>query len=216
MFLNTQLSTSPLSPLKIHIKNFASAFALCGAVVISTLFSHQAKADLLIEPYFGAGIGEMKASYSDGSGDLKYNTDGINVGARIAVALPIVYFGADFDLQVSQAKTDSNPHSYFGNTNLTSQALFGFVGVHLPLLRAWAGYGVLDRLNFASSNGYSARQFSGTAMKVGVGFTGLPFIDLNVEYIASTFTDRPSIGGATFDKATQGTVVFSASLPLTF
>ena len=212
MILKTQLCTSSLS----HVKNFARSFALGGVVVIATLVSHQAKADLLIEPYIGAGIGELKASYSDGSGDLKYNTDGINVGARVALALPIIYFGADFDLQVSQAKVDSNPHSYFGDTSLTSQALFGFVGVHLPLLRAWAGYGVLDRLDFASSNGYSARKFSGNAWKVGAGFTGLPFIDLNVEYISSTFTDRPSIGGATFDKATQGTVLLSASLPLTF
>ncbi len=189
------------------------------ALFVSLMLMVTAKAkaaDFLIEPYAGVGFGELKATYSDGSGDLRYKTDGLNVGTRLAIQLPIFYFGVDYDLQFSQAKTDNNPHSYFGDTSMTGQALFAIAGIHIPLLRAWAGYGVLDRVNFASNNGYSSRQFSGSALKLGVGFTGLPFIDLNVEYIASTFTDRPSIAGSTFSSATQGTVLLTASLPLTF
>jgi hypothetical protein len=62
--------------------------------------------------------------------------------------------------------------------------------------------------------------FLGSAIKVGAGFTGLPFIAINLDYILSTFssytdTSNHSLGGSgsIYSSATANTIMLSVSLP---
>ncbi|MNT19450.1 hypothetical protein D3C72_1547100 [compost metagenome] len=57
----------------------------------------------------------------------------------------------------------------------------------------------------------------GSGMKIGVGFTGLPFISINLEYIKDDFTkfNGESLDDS-FDKFDSTAYLLSVSLPLTF
>jgi hypothetical protein len=205
-----------------HAPRFSKlVFAFCMSVAV-TLIAPHAHADLLLEPYIGYGIGNLKADYN-GGGSLKYTVNGVNIGGRVAIALPIVYFGLDGQYGTGSAGLSSDSAGAFHSTNFTRTALFAFVGAHIPMLRAWAGYGFLNNLKFASASTSPETTFKGSAIKLGAAFTGLPVVDLNLEYIMSTY-NKTTVAGSTvdvgssglFSTATDSTILLSVSAPFDF
>nr|WP_295905054.1 outer membrane beta-barrel protein [uncultured Bdellovibrio sp.] len=162
-------------------------------------FTSVSHAGILIEPYLGYEMGKTK------NPDGKF--DGSQVGLRLAYAAPIFFWGGlDYTLGVSgTSKPDSLP-----NEDGKRSTLYGVVGMDFPiLLRAWVGYGFLDEMKFENSG-----KAKGTSYKVGVGFTGLPFISLNLEYVNEKFTE---LEGVTIPGDTKNdSYVLSVSLPLEF
>ena len=191
-------------------------------VLVCAFFSVNAKADLLVEPYLGYGLGQAQMNYSAG-GNLKYNINGVNLGARVAFALPIVYFGLDYQFGTGSGSVKSDSGGSTQSSDFTRSTLYAFVGAHIPLLRAWLGYGLLNNLSFASTSIAQQTTYSGSALKFGAAFTGLPFFDINLEYVVSTFnkykvgSSSSSLGsGSTFSKASDQTVIISVSMPFDF
>lgn len=163
-------------------------------------FSGVAHANIMIEPYLGYEMG--KTTDPDGK------TSGVVIGGRLAYKTPLMlWVGLDGGFETGKYKPDSN-----SDADLKRTSLYGVVGVDLPILfRVWAGYGFSDEFKFESP--YNMKG-TGTNFKLGLGFTALPFVSLNVEYIKAKNT-----GGDIHDvnpDFQHETVLLSASLPLVF
>lgn len=175
------------------------------AVVLG--FSGAAHAGIMIEPYLGY---EMGKTTDVNAVDGKF--DGANLGARLAYKTPLMlWVGVDGQFGVSgKYKPDSG-----SDADQKHNTLYGVVGIDLPiLLRGWVGYGFSDNLKLDTP--YSST-IKGKNFKVGVGFTGLPFISLNAEYIKGT-TDKIEDGTLANSNPTSKNESFmlSVSLPLVF
>ena len=153
-----------------------------------------ANASLLIDPYVGVGL--LKTTFDvnslDNTDDGKLNA----LGARLGYQFFLVSAGVDYS-------KGSDEDSEFTNTSF-------FVGVDLPiLLRVWAEYFISSDLDIDEDNLDSPIFLDGTSL--GVGFTGLPFISLNLELQNLNYESK--IAGNKFDLNTAA-YLFSVSLPL--
>lgn len=162
-------------------------------------FTSVSQADILVEPYLGYEMGKTKNS------DGKF--DGSQLGLRLAYAAPIFFWGGlDYTMGVSAtAKPDVG-----ANDDGKRSTLYGVVGVDFPILfRAWVGYGFMNEIKFDT-----AGKVKGKATKVGVGFTGLPFVSLNLEYVNEKFDEGDA--GTIDPEFENNSYVLSVSLPLEF
>lgn len=161
-------------------------------------FTGVAKADLLVEPYLGYEFGKVK---EDAKGDLT----GTQMGLRLGYKSPLMLWAAlDGTFGVSgEFKPDVGPNSDAKRTTISA-----VVGLDLPiLLRAWVGYGISNEMKMDSGTS------KGHNYKVGVGFTGLPFVSLNFEYLNEKFDDIPGLPNG---EIKNDAYVVSVSLPLSF
>ncbi|UXR66140.1 hypothetical protein EZJ49_07740 [Bdellovibrio bacteriovorus] len=166
------------------------------AVVLG--FGSVSHADVLVEPYLGYEFGKT----TDPDGKLT----GSQLGLRLAYKTPLMlWVGADYTMGVSgEVDPDSTPKEDAKRTTLS-----GVVGIDFPiLLRAWLGVGFTNDLKLDSG------KLTGKNMKLGVGFTGLPFVSLNLEYIKDTWDEFD--GNSLTTDAQNESYVLSVSLPLEF
>lgn len=175
-------------------------------VLLFFLGLSQANAGVLFEPYIGYGFGssEQGSSKSDGTGP--------EFGGRIAFETLGFFIGGEYMAATIKTKNKTTKNTY--NYNVTN--IGATVGYQFPiLLRAYATY-------FFTSNAKVdttiPATYSGNAMKIGVGFTGLPIVSINLEYIATTYTKAEAMGitQTISPKATGSMYAISISAPLTF
>lgn len=159
-------------------------------------FTSVSQAGLLLEPYLAYEMGTT-------SGATEGKADGTTLGARIGWTAPVMFWLA---LDGATGTITSKPDAG-ANEDGKRTSLYATVGVDFPILvRGWLGYGLMNEVSFDSG------KVKGKATKIGVGFTGLPFISLNVEMVKETFDDRD---GATMDPTLDNSAtVLSVSLPL--
>ena len=158
-------------------------------------FGSVSQAGILLEPYLGYEMGKT----DPGDGEL----NGTVLGARIAWTAPLIFWlGADIATSVSEEAKRS-----LGTDDAKRTVVGAVVGVDFPILvRAWLSYGFLNDLKVDSA------KLEGTQTKVGVGFTGLPFVSLNLEYIKDAW-DKSE--GQSIDSKNEA-YMLSVSLPLEF
>ncbi len=174
------------------LKVFTALFMLAG-------FVSTANAGLLLEPYLGYYAGK----WEQGGGNEKFS--GAGFGARVGykhVLGPM--FGLDYMTGKFEDKGDLK-------ADLTPQQLGAFVGFEFPiLLRVYAAYNFSDKLKFKSD--YRSGTYEGdSGIKLGVGFTALPLLSINVEYVASSYDEfRGSATSPDFETKYYG---LSVSLP---
>ena len=157
---------------------FSKYFAAL-AVATFTLTSH---AGFLVEPFFGYALsGSSSGSIDVGAGDQDQDAtlSGTSYGARLGYGLPLgLGFGIEYAMGATSSKVDDETTS-FTDTNMGA-----FVSHDFPiLLRAWLTY--YTTMASKSDDGTS----TGNGMKIGIGYTGLPFVSVNVEYVTSAFTE---------------------------
>lgn len=184
-------------------------FSKAAAVSAVALFvALPAKAGLLLEPYLGYGMGTVEQSTGAAT---KSDVSGVVVGGRVGVTLPIFFGGLDYSMMNGTTKVTSGGS---GTNDLSTSSLFVVAGASLPLIRGYAGYGFLNDWTSRLPGGDSTA--SGSAIKVGAGFTGLPFVSLNFEIMQSTFTKVKFAGvESSYDaKATSYTLSVSAPFDL--
>lgn len=165
------------------------------AVVLG--FASVSQAGLLLEPYLGYEMGKTKNA--DGK------MDGSQYGLRLAYEAPVFFWaGVDATMGSVTVKPDGGT-----NSDAKRTTIYGVVGVDFPILvRGWVAYGLSNQLKSDTNT------LKGSAYKVGVGFTGLPFVSLNFEYLNEKFND---MDGATLSPEFQNdTYVVSVSLPWSF
>ncbi|MFV8258928.1 hypothetical protein ACNQKP_14060 [Bdellovibrio bacteriovorus] len=162
-------------------------------------FGSVSHADILLEPYLGYETGKT----TDPDGKI----DGTVFGARVAYKTPIMlWVGVDGAFGLSgTSKPDAG-----GDETSKRSSVYGVVGIDLPiLLRGWLGVSLKNEVDLEDSG-----KLSGKSTKLGVGFTGLPFLSLNLEYLKDTFDELD--GNSLATDAQSETVMFSVSLPLEF
>jgi len=182
-------------------------------VALFALVSLSANAGFLVEPYLG---------YKVGSGDqggvtpIDYTLNGPSLGGRLGYQFLGLMGGVDYSfgsIDLEAAVTVAGVETK--STSSQDQKDLGvFLGYDFPiLLRAWATYYLSSKLTQSNDD-----ENSGGGYGLGVGFTGLPFVSLNVEYRALSYDEFfNSSTGQTSTRANKienKEILFSVSLPL--
>lgn len=183
------------------ISKFRTAAVVMVAILGTSVFTaQQAHAGLMLEPYIGYEFG--KTSDTDSTG--------VVLGGRVAYSLPVFFwFGVDYSLMAGgKVKTAG------GDSDLTRSDLYAVAGVDFPILvRAWFGYGLMNT-GTVKSNAGDAEASKGSNTKVGIGFTFLPLVSINVEMINHKDYEVKSGALTLTSTDSDNTTMVSLSLPL--
>lgn len=191
--------------------------------ILMSLFAFvpQAKAGILIEPYLGysfAGSGDMTL------GDDKVESDfsSVTMGGRLGYQTLGVMFGLDYSFQSFDMTSTTNGNEVEDGTKKNQLGVF--VGYDFPiLLRAWATYYVnatMEGRDAAAANNQiydNTDSFeNGSGYALGVGFTGFPFLSINLEYRTIEY-DQYEISGNSVsnynEKLDLSEILLSVSVP---
>lgn len=164
------------------------------------LFVSQAHAGILLEPYLGYHTGNYKV------GNGKYDMNGPTFGGRVGYQNLGLFLGVDYML--GKWKDDASDSRDASPTDLGL-----FVGYEFPvMLRVYATYAFDSELKL--KGGAINDKYEGTSMKFGLGFTALPMVSVNLEYITGTYDEANGVSLAS--KLKTSMYGLSVSLPLVF
>ena len=185
-------------------------------IVLLALFlghSVQSHAALLIEPLVGFNLGSKFDFKFDDSPAQNENYSG-GKGGAFGGRLGYQNFGFQLGVDYLNSSIDMNTSDFKTNISLSEWA--GFVGYEFPLfLRVYAGYIFSANGSTKKSTSESVDLSKGTGSKLGLGFTGLPFIDINFEYRTGTI-NQMSYGGTDYDTEIRySSLMLGLSVPFT-
>lgn len=192
---------------------FSMKKSFLSTLLISFLFiTTNAHAGLLIEPVLGYNVSAKFKLGTDDSSEEKGK--GLSYGGRLGFQRLGLSGGLDY-LQ-STIAIDENDY----DSDLKSQELGLFVGYRFPvLLKVYAGYILSANGESKYDDGVDAgtlKVSKGTGTKIGVGFTGMPFIDLNFEYRKIVYSEFEIAGFEVSEDTDFSSFLVSLSLPLDF
>ncbi|MCF8058531.1 MAG: hypothetical protein K9K67_04490 [Bacteriovoracaceae bacterium] len=185
------------------------------------VFSSNTKAGVLIEPYLGFSLA--------GSGDTTFGTNKYEhsyssptIGGRLGYGMLGFMGGIDYSMQTFDLESERG--STTNKDGVKKSQLGIFVGYNLPiLLRVWGTYFLSSSLEGddpqTASNLIDSRYeySSGSGYALGAGFTGLPFVSVNLEYRTLEY-DKLEVSGtalSTYNEKTDlSEIMLSVSLPL--
>ncbi|MBY0517757.1 MAG: porin family protein [Bacteriovoracaceae bacterium] len=176
------------------------------AIIFTLLFSFAAQADLLIEPAVGFNLG-TKFSFEGGSDYT--GGKGASYGGRLGYQ----NLGLQLGLDYLKSSIDMNDSAL--DKNVDTSEWGAFAGFKFPvLLRVYAGY-IFSATGTTKSSGTDVELNKGSGYKAGIGFTGLPFVNINLEYRAGSFSEWKS-GTTTNEKSVDySSIMLGLSLPFT-
>lgn len=189
--------------------------------VMSFFALNSAKAGIHIEPYLGyslAGSGDV--TFTNSKYDLSYSSP--TIGGRLGYSMLGFMAGLDYSMQSFNLKSEIGSTEY--KDGVKKNQLGIFVGYELPiLLRVWGTYFISSKLEGDDAPAVNQLidrndEFSdGGGYALGVGFTGLPFVSLNLEYRTLEY-DKYEVSGVAASNYTEkldlSEILFSVSLPL--
>ena len=174
-------------------------------LILAFFMISPAKAALLIEPVVGFNAA-TKYDFKDGenySGGM-----GLGYGGRLGYQNLGFQLGLDF----LKSSIDMDDNDFKKNVDTTDWA--AFVGFKFPiLLKVYAGY--IFSSEGESKNAAGKVKFQdGTGVKIGIGTTLLPFLDVNLDYRRGTY-DKVKAAGLADSEADFSAYMLSISLPFT-
>jgi hypothetical protein len=136
------------------------------------IFAEKTQASLLIEPHLAYNL--------SGSGDAAaevYDYSGPQYGLRLGFQYLGLMSGLDFTKSIYTLETKTLGTSSKADYDRNE---FGvFLGYNLPvLLRVWGAY----YFSGEAKNKQSGNKILGNSTELGIGFTGIPFLSLNLMY----------------------------------
>lgn len=168
-------------------------------IAAALLMSSSAFASLYLEPYLGYESGKLE----DSTGSDDFTATPI-MGLKLGYGM--LGFAGGVDYSFGTLKVDTTPSS---ETDVKDLGVF--VGFTFPIMLKVSATYVLDAKGEA--NGTTS---SGSGMKLGVGWTGLPFVAINFDMINYNY-DEVEVGGATAAiDIDRKSYLLSVSLPLSF
>jgi hypothetical protein len=191
-----------------------------------------AQAGVHIEPYLGYMLhsSEQKTTTTTAlDTTTEYSASSPLLGARLGYGMLGFSFGVDYSMSTGAFELEQDspatttPSDKYKSTNLGLYAGFTFP----IMLRVWATYFINNKLELDKVGGTAANsdsmELTGNGLAVGVGWTGLPFLALNLEYRMLTFDEIKRRDGTvvalpstTFGELEAKEIVLSVSLPLDF
>lgn|GEM_PF-343640 len=176
-----------------------------------------ARAGLYVEPYLGYSVNsaEQTSSSTDFSYDSPY------FGGRLGGSFMMLNLGLDYMMRPEHDVKYDAPASLAGTKEKHDGKYLGaFIGVDFPVLvRAYASY-YFDATLEDKDGSDVADELNGKGYMLGLGFTGLPFVSLNLEYRALTFDEYKDASAGTTTALTGNQeysakeIGFSVSIPL--
>jgi hypothetical protein len=175
-------------PGEVYMSRLVGFLVLTCFLLISGM-TNQAQAAFLVEPFFDHALsGEVTAGGNDS--DMSVTTEGLRLGMT---SLGFMY-GVEFS--IGNTRYDTDPE-----IDATSQDLGLFLGYTFPvMLRVWATYYTSSKIS------YDDEEHTGTGTKIGVGYSGLPYVSINLQMLNRSYSDDIE------DNAT----LLGISVPLTF
>lgn len=165
------------------------------------LMVNTASAALLVEPHLGYTLS------TSGDGD-SYN--GAQLGMRLGYQQLGLMAGLDFNR--STFDQDQTVNNVAVSNEMERNEWGVFVGYDFPiLLRAWAAYYFSNTTKATTSN----FEMSGNTTELGVGFTALPFLSINLMYRMINLDELKSYGTTSTIDSSNKEFVVGVSLPLT-
>ena len=176
---------------------------------LALLFVNVAHAGILIEPHIGYTLGTFESTVTGSSSATKYDNNNVIFGARLGFKFAILMAGLDYEM-VSGGKLKAQS-SGVSDATLATSTPYGFVGVRLPMVRAWVGYSPADSLTGTVSS--VDTKYTGSATKEGVSFTGLPILAINLEYVMHNYDKQGgnSISSVGYSKVVSNVAQLSVS-----
>lgn len=162
----------------------------CAAVLlIGSSVSH---ADFLIEPYLGYHMGNYEQS------NTEVDASGMVFGGRLGFSTLGFQFGADYMGGEWSIDTDPDMDGTLSNLGV-------FVGYEFPImLRVYGSY-------FFDAELKDTNKLEGNMIRLGVGLSPFPMVDVNLEYATATY-DKVN-GASLANDAETSTYGVSVSIP---
>lgn len=166
------------------------------SAVLLICFAFSAKASLLVDPYIG--FGTQKSTLDAASSNFEEDTQTAKfLGSRLGVSYLLFSAGVDYQLLTDDEVDQKNISLFFG--------------VDLPiLLRGWVEYFVDSSFEH---NAIGEADFK-DGYSIGVGFTGLPFVSLNLEAQTLNYDMSLNSSPGQSSEVTSAAYILSVSLPL--
>jgi hypothetical protein len=187
-------------------------------ILLALIASNISVAGVLIEPQLGYTLSGSKGG-SFGNVPLAAKGSGVEYGARLGYQFLGLMGG--FNYQHASLSVDSTivsvDNATLSNT-FKKDSLGVFIGFNAPILiRAWLGYNFSEKITCTSTNNHfdDGDYFKGNSTELGIGFTGLPFLSMNLIYKMDNYTTAhtvsPSADASGSMKPTE--IIFAVSAP---
>lgn len=161
-----------------------------------------ANALLYVEPYAAYRLGTQTRTIANS--EYEWSTKGTAIGARLGTSIiPLITMGVQYEMGSRDQSLDVGPTgtttgdtgSEFDDTHLGIFAAF----TSLPLFNVWGTYFLSSELEYTKDNNASTvgTVLSGGGYGVGAGFTGLPFLSINVDYRMFSYDESETSAGVT-------------------
>jgi hypothetical protein len=182
------------------LKNLKLMAVVLGALMLT----NTSFASLLLEPHVGYNI-----SGSGTNNGLEVDYSGPQYGAR--VGYQNFGFMTGIDYTASSGEVDMKLAGVKTTQDFSTNDFGVFVGYNFPILiRVWGTYYFNNTMELKSSN----VEYSGNTKELGVGFTALPFLSVNVMYRMVTHDEvKSSTGTASLSDYNYNEIVLGVSLP---
>lgn len=199
-------------------------------LLLATVCLNTAQAGLYLEPYLGYAFGSSETKGRNSTlfdSEFSYKTP--YLGARVGYGMMGLSVGVDYSFTMADYDTDiSVPANSTSTDEFGNKALGIFANFDAPVLplRVWATY----FLNWESETKKSTTLAdvgdteSGKGFGLGVGFTGLPFLAINLELRQISIDEsKDASSGVTtaypstnHDKPEYREIILSVSAPFDF
>jgi hypothetical protein len=184
-------------------KNFKGLILTVALLVATT----SANASFLIEPHIGYNL--------SGSGDspgVEYSYNGPQFGLRTGVQYLGVMGGLAFNKSSYDLEAKGGGATTKTDVDRTEWGVFA--GYNLPIMfRFWGAY------YFSNKGEVTGGDYLGNTKELGVGFTALPLLSINLAYRMTTYDEFETNSGTTNslgnNEIDANEIVLSVSLPLT-
>jgi hypothetical protein len=162
--------------------------------ILTLLFAfsfHVANAGIHIEPYIGYQLGSYsgdavaKTSSVDASIEIDGSQSGLAYGGKLGWG--VLGLSAGLDYMKATIESDGDETS----TDYDVSALGAYASFTFPILLSVSGTYFFDYEMVGDSSGTGAVNTtdSGNGFKVGIGFTFLPLVSINLDYIVANIDD---------------------------
>lgn len=160
-----------------------------------------AQAAIVFEPYLGVPLGTADLDSASST-----STSGFGIGGRLYYEKMGFILGTDLKFS---AQSSSSPEMSYEQNQL---GLMGGLSVPGFPLRLWINFYFLDQMSVSQLD----RDYMGGGYSLGLGFSPLPIVALNLEYKSSTYNkyDKGSTEvNIRDDEATFSALLVSLSFP---